>query len=69
MKTSASFRVAPRLATILSQTYRSSENALKELVDNAWDADAEAVNIVLPSIDKPSPIVISDDGSGMTPMR
>lgn len=35
------FQVDPRLATLLSQEYSSSERALKELVDNAWDADAE----------------------------
>lgn len=37
------FRVDFRLATLLSQEYSSSERALKELVDNAWDADAERV--------------------------
>ena len=35
------FRVDFRLATLLSQEYSSSERALKELVDNALDADAE----------------------------
>ena len=37
------FQVDSRLATLLSQEYPSSERALKELVDNAWDADAEHV--------------------------
>ena len=37
------FRVDFRLATLLSQEYSSSERALKELVDNALDADAERV--------------------------
>ena len=37
------FQVDSRLATLLSQEYSSSERALKELVDNAWDADAERV--------------------------
>ena len=35
------FQVDSRIATLLSQEYPSSERALKELVDNAWDADAE----------------------------
>lgn len=42
------FQVDSRLATLLSQEYSSSERALKELVDNAWDADAQQVTIVLP---------------------
>lgn len=39
------FQVDSRLATLLSQEYRSAERALKELVDNAWDADADQVSI------------------------
>ncbi|QSN63824.1 ATP-binding protein [Caballeronia sp. M1242] len=62
----ARFRVNSRLAHILSQEYTSSEKALKELVDNAWDADAERVTISLPEPMSDAPIVISDDGSGMT---
>jgi type I restriction enzyme S subunit len=42
------FQVDSRLATLLSQEYASSEKALKELVDNAWDADAEQVLVSLP---------------------
>ena len=42
------FQVDSRLATLLSQEYSSSERALKELVDNAWDADAERVLVTLP---------------------
>ena len=42
------FQVDSRLATLLSQEYPSSERALKELVDNAWDADAEHVSVNLP---------------------
>jgi hypothetical protein len=38
-----SFRVDPRIAEILGESYRSSEQALKELVDNAWDSDATKV--------------------------
>lgn len=63
----ANFQVHPRLATLLGEYYRSSEVALKELVDNAWDADADTVNIDLPKPMTQDPIVIVDDGSGMTP--
>lgn len=60
------FQVDSRLATLLSQEYPSSERALKELVDNAWDADAEHVSIVLPAPLSSDSIVIQDDGTGMT---
>ena len=62
----ARFQVDPRLATLLGQGYRSSERALKELVDNAWDADASSVEIVLPSPMTSDVIKVSDNGSGMT---
>lgn len=61
------FRVDPLLIKILSDSYRSTEKALKELVDNAWDADARTVRISLPAPMTRDPIVIADDGSGMTP--
>lgn len=60
------FQVDSRLATLLSQEYASSEKALKELVDNAWDADAEQVFVSLPRPMSDEPIVITDDGCGMT---
>lgn len=60
------FQVDSRLATLLSQEYPSSERALKELIDNAWDADAEQVRVILPKPLSDAPIIISDDGSGMT---
>ncbi|MGV3467941.1 ATP-binding protein [Limnobacter sp.] len=60
------FQVDSRLATLLSQEYPSSERALKELVDNAWDADAEQVSVTLPKPLSGGSIVISDDGNGMT---
>jgi hypothetical protein len=60
------FQVDSRLATLLSQEYPSSERALKELVDNAWDADAEHVSVTLPKPMSGGSIVIEDDGSGMT---
>ena len=61
----ANFEVDPRLATLLGESYRSTEQAIKELVDNAWDADAERVRILLPKPMSTEPIRVNDDGSGM----
>jgi hypothetical protein len=62
------FKVHPKLAALLGENYRSSEFALRELVDNAWDAEARNVWIVLPSILTEDAIIeFRDDGSGMTP--
>ena len=72
MAETARFRVDPRLARLLGEGYRSSEQALRELVDNAWDADAENVWINLPAEELPNiscpegRIIVSDDGLGMT---
>lgn len=66
MQEQANFRVDPRLASLLSETYRSSEQALKELVDNSWDADAENVWITLPDGISGTEIIVRDDGLGMT---
>ena len=63
---SARFQVNSRLAKLLSQEYTSTEKALKELIDNAWDADADAVSVDLPAPMTDGSIVIADDGSGMT---
>lgn len=60
------FQINPRLPVLLSEGYRSSEQALKELIDNAWDAEADNVWITLPEITTPDPIIIRDDGAGMT---
>ncbi len=62
----AFFSVNTKLASILGENYRSTEFALKELVDNAWDADSENVRISLPDPLTTNPIVIEDDGTGMT---
>lgn len=64
--TPAHFQFDPRLALLLGETYRSSEQALRELVDNAWDADAEAVRVTLPPPMSKDAIVIEDNGTGMT---
>lgn len=61
-----SFKVDSRLATLLSENYRSTERALKELIDNAWDADASSVSITLPDRLTNNPIIVEDNGSGMT---
>ncbi|PPD49235.1 MAG: hypothetical protein CTY16_04635 [Methylobacter sp.] len=60
------FQVDTRLAKLLSENYRSSEKAIKELVDNAWDADSEMVSIFFPEPMTDNPIVVYDNGSGMT---
>jgi len=62
----AQFRVDPRLTSLLGEGYRSTEQALKELIDNAWDADAENVWITLPEPMTKDPIIVEDDGTGMT---
>ncbi len=48
MKSTARFSVDPRLSALLGESYTSSERALRELVDNAWDAEARVVKITLP---------------------
>lgn len=62
----ARFHVDSRLPTLLSQEYSSTERAIKELVDNAWDADAAMARITLPKPLTTDPIIVGDDGSGMT---
>ena len=61
----ASFRVDPRLTAILGESYSSSERALRELIDNAWDAEATEVHVTLPDILSDAPIIVADNGSGM----
>ena len=65
MKT-ANFKVDTSLTSILGENYRSTESAIKELVDNAWDADAGSVEILMPEPFEKAEIVIEDNGSGMT---
>lgn len=60
------FKVDPRITEILGESYRSSEQAIKELIDNAWDADATDVAITLPEAMSADPIIIEDNGCGMT---
>ena len=65
MQKSAHFRVDPKLAHVLGENYTSSEKALKELVDNAWDAEATEVHVTVPNILTDAPIIVQDNGSGM----
>jgi Histidine kinase-, DNA gyrase B-, and HSP90-like ATPase len=66
MSDNAHFSVHTRLTRLLGETYRSSEVALKELVDNAWDADAQNVWITLPTPVTNEAVIVRDDGMGMT---
>ncbi|WP_287178894.1 ATP-binding protein [Mesorhizobium sp.] len=65
----AHFAVNTRLTRVLGETYRSSEAALKELVDNAWDADANNVWIILPEPLTDDAVTVRDDGTGMTALE
>lgn len=65
MENAANFKVDSRLSSILGNGYASCERALRELVDNAWDAEAVHVRISLPAIMTNDPVVIEDDGHGM----
>ncbi|MGB9299791.1 MAG: ATP-binding protein, partial [Anaerolineae bacterium] len=49
------------------QMYQSPVAAVAELVANAWDADAELVQIDLPAdLGEDAELTIKDDGIGMT---
>ncbi len=49
------------------QMYQSPVAAVAELISNAWDADAESVEVTLPEkLDENAEIVIKDNGLGMT---
>ena len=65
MSNEARFKVDSRLSAILGKDYTSCERALRELVDNSWDAEARRVDITLPMVMTSDPIVIEDDGHGM----
>ncbi len=68
MSKTANFIVEGRLTQLLGENYSTAEHALKELVDNAWDANAENVYIALPQSldDSERYISIKDDGIGMS---
>jgi DNA mismatch repair enzyme (predicted ATPase) len=68
MVKTTNFVVEGRLTQLLGENYITVEHALKELVDNAWDADATNVLITLPqSLDDSERFIsIADDGNGMS---
>lgn len=69
MAKGANFKVDPKLAHLLGEGYRTTEQGLKELVDNAWDAEAENIWITLPKPMTSDPVIVRDDGSGMTELE
>jgi hypothetical protein len=49
------------------QMYQSAVAAVAEIITNAWDADADNVEVTLPNtLDKSSCIIVKDDGMGMS---
>lgn len=49
------------------QMYQSPVAAIAELIANAWDADADAVEVSLPTdLNEHAEIVVRDNGGGMT---
>jgi hypothetical protein len=65
MASTVHFKVDPRLTSLLGENYRSTETAIKELIDNAWDAEATEVKVYLPAVMSDQPIIVADNGSGM----
>ena len=63
----ARFQFDANIIETLAQQYHSSEAAISELVANAWDADASRVEIALPEPMTADPIVVVDNGYGMSP--
>src|SRR6478672_3713082 len=66
----AHFKTSPKIVDLLGSSYRNAETALRELVDNAWDADADTVWITLPTDSPADPqaysLTIRDNGIGMS---
>src|SRR2546425_12167839 len=59
--------IDPSILRELSGVYKPFVKALKELVSNAFDADADHVHITI--ADDFSTITVTDDGNGMTPFE
>ena len=53
------------IARVTDGIYRQPASALRELISNAWDADANSVTI-LTDAPRFSRIYVRDDGAGMT---
>ena len=70
MSRTVHFAVSPRLTALLGETYRLTEAALKELVDNGWDADADSIRVTLPkSMTDKFRSCDQTTGSGMSPAQ
>ncbi len=65
----AKFKVDTALTKILGDSYSSVEAAVKELIDNSFDADATLVKVTLPQIFDNASVVIEDNGDGMTSLE
>src|SRR5262249_47208115 len=59
--------IDPSILRELSGVYKPFVKAFKELVSNAFDADADVVRVVF--ADDFSSVTVSDDGQGMTPFE
>src|SRR5438477_8489949 len=59
--------IDPSILRELSGVYKPFVKAFKELVSNAFDADADAVRVVF--ADDFSSVTVTDDGQGMTPLE
>src|SRR5438874_10309363 len=59
--------VDPSILRELSGVYKPFVKAFKELISNAFDADAEHVSVVF--ADDFSNTTVTDDGQGMTPFE
>ena len=59
--------IDPSILRELSGVYKPFVKALKELVSNAFDADADHVHITI--ADDFSSLTVTDDGEGMTPFE
>jgi len=67
MNLNANFSFDGNIINQLARSYRSTAEAIKELVTNAWDAEAEEVYINIPQQLEDDIILIEDNGNGMTP--
>jgi Histidine kinase-, DNA gyrase B-, and HSP90-like ATPase len=59
--------IDPSILRELSGVYKPFVKAFKELVSNAFDADADVVHVVF--ADDFSSVTVADDGQGMTPFE
>src|SRR5712692_4928778 len=57
--------IDPSILRELSGVYKPFVKAFKELISNAFDADAESVHVQF--ADDFSTVTVRDDGQGMTP--